>query len=157
MPLDDTEFSSLPTFQQQYRLINDIYVFLDHGDRRVLSAFDLTTSQYGALLFLDSEQGQRLTYLSDRLILDKSTITRIVNQLEQNGLVRRVTDPEDRRAQRVVLTPRGVERRHYACDAHEASLKSRLGALSQDEQAQLYALLHKLRDSLQHRLASENG
>ena len=134
--------------QQQYRMIHDIYVLLDDGDRRVLSEFNLNASQYAALLQLDSGEGRRLTDLSERLLRNKSTITRIVDQLERAGLVERIADPDDRRAQRVVLTPAGVELRARAQAAHERSLVRRLSVLSQAEQQQLSLLLDKLRAGL---------
>ncbi|HML20273.1 MAG TPA: MarR family transcriptional regulator [Aggregatilinea sp.] len=121
---------------------------LDNGDRRALLPFNLTTSQYNALLLLDDTNGQRLVQLSERLLLDKSTITRLIDQLEQAGLAQRVTDPDDRRAQRVILTPLGVERRDQAQIAHNTSLEQRMSSLSQDEQHQLYELLRKLRTGL---------
>lgn len=141
--------------QQQYRMIHDIYVLLDDGDRHVLRDFDLNTSQYAALMQLDIEDGQRLTDLSTRLLRDKSTITRIVDQLEGAGLVQRVADPDDRRAQRVVLTPAGVERRVRARAAHERSLERRLSVLSEAEQQQLSLLLDKLRAGLRADLNPE--
>ncbi len=46
-----------------------------------------------------------MTVLGERLMLSKSTITRIVDQLEERSWVRRIPDPVDRRAQDVILTP----------------------------------------------------
>lgn len=135
--------------QQHYRMIHDIYVLLDDGDRRVLRAFALTTSQYALLGLLDSDAGKRLTDLSAQLLFDKSTITRIVDRLEQADLVRRIADPDDRRAQRVVLTPGGNALRTQVRIAHEHSLERRLSALTPTEQQQLGALLAKLRAGLQ--------
>jgi DNA-binding MarR family transcriptional regulator len=40
----------------------------------------------------------------------RSNITQLVDRLEADGLVRRVEDPEDRRAVRAVVTPLGKER-----------------------------------------------
>ncbi len=130
-------------------MFHDIYVLLDDGDRRVLRAFNLSPSQFAVLLLLDGEAGWRLTDLSERLLVDKSTITRIVDRLESAGLVRREADPDDRRVQRVVLTGQGRERRDRARAAHERSIERRMGALDTDEQRQLLALLTRLRDGLQ--------
>jgi DNA-binding MarR family transcriptional regulator len=138
---------------QQYRMIYDIYVLLDDGDRRVLRAFNLSTSQYSVLLLLDADQGWRLTDLSDRLLFDKSTVTRIVDRLEQMELVRRIADPSDRRVQRVLLTPQGVSLREKAHSAHERSMEERLAVLDDEEQRCLRGLLDKLRDGLQAELA----
>jgi DNA-binding MarR family transcriptional regulator len=137
---------------QQYRMFHDIYVMLDDGDRRVLRSFGLSASQYAVLLLLDGDEGWRLTDLSERLLLDKSTVTRLVDRLEQAGLVRRIPDRADRRVQRVVLTERGVEQRDCARAAHERSLARRLAALGPAEQRQLCRLLGKLRAGLHEEL-----
>jgi DNA-binding MarR family transcriptional regulator len=134
---------------QQYQMIHDIYVLLDDGDRRVLRDFNLSTSQFAVLLLLDGDRGWRLTDLSERLLFDKSTVTRIIDRLEHAALVRRIADPADRRVQRVVLTARGVEQRNQARAAHERSLERRLATLDSEEQRHLCALLAKLRDGLQ--------
>lgn len=134
---------------QQYQMIHDIYVLLDDGDRRVLQPFGLTMPQYRVLQCLGEEHGQRLTTLSERLLRAKSTITRIIDQLERDGLVIRMSDDDDRRAQRVVLTPEGAEVLSKAHDAHQQALVYRVEqALSEPEQTEFCALLQKLHDSL---------
>ncbi len=138
---------------QQYRMLHAVYVLIDDGDRRVLRRFSLSTSQYAVLMLLDSDEGWRLTDLSERLLFDKSTITRLIDRLEQAELVRRIADPADRRAQRVVLTAQGLAQRNQASSAHKHSLERRLAVLDADEQRQLYTLLHKLRGGLQADLA----
>jgi MarR family 2-MHQ and catechol resistance regulon transcriptional repressor len=144
--------------QQHYRLIHDIYVLLNDGDRRVLDTFDLTISQYAVLTSLDTQEGRRLTSLSDKLLRSKSTITRIIDYLEEKGYVERVGDPEDRRAQRVILTRRGVEYRALVAQAHSVSLERRFDTLDSAEQMQLKLLLRKLCDGLRDDLGSpENG
>jgi DNA-binding MarR family transcriptional regulator len=142
---------------QQYRMIYDIYVLLDDGDRRVLRTFNLSTSQYNVLMLLDRERGWRLTDLSDRLLFDKSTVTRIIDRLEQMDLVRRVADAADRRVQRVVLTTEGQILRESAHDAHERSMERRLAVLDPEEQRCLHGLLDKLRDGLQAELSGSPG
>lgn len=142
-----------PLGTKQYQMIHEIYVLLDDGDRRLLREFNLSTSQFSVLLLLDAGQGWRLTDLSERLLFDKSTITRIIDRLEQGELVRRIADPSDRRVQRVILTPAGHALRNQARDAHEQSLARRMAALDAEELGQLCRLLAKLRDGLQADLA----
>ena len=137
---------------EHYRLIHDIYVLLDDGDQRVLSRFNLSNSQYNVLNLLDAEQGQRLTTLSDRLLCARSTITRIIDQLEQDGLVRRIDDADDRRAQRVVLTTEGEVRLKQVRLSHENSLARRMSDLSAADHQQLHRLLMRLRDGLRAQL-----
>ena len=140
--------------QQHYRLIHDVYVLLNDGDRRVLDTFGLTISQYAVLTSLDMQEGRRLTSLSDKLLRSKSTITRIVDYLEEKGYVERVGDPEDRRAQRVILTRQGAEYRALVAQAHSVSLERRFYNLDSAEQMQLKLLLRKLCDGLRDDLGS---
>lgn len=134
---------------QQYHMIHDIYVLLDDGDRRVLRPFSLTSAQYAILQLLDEESGWRLTDISSRLLLDKSTVTRIIDRLAAAQLVRRTADATDRRAQRVVLTAQGLAQRNQAYAAHAESIDRRMRALDAGEQHRLSALLDKLRIGLQ--------
>jgi MarR family 2-MHQ and catechol resistance regulon transcriptional repressor len=131
-----------------YRLIHDIYVLLDDGDRRTLDQFGLTISQYGLLMQLRDGSGKRLTTLSEQLLLAKSTITRAVDQLESRGLVERIVDPDDRRAQRVVLTERGLDICNKAHATHLASLQYRLAHIDGDTREVLDHLLTQLRSDL---------
>ncbi len=142
----DMPQASLP--YSQYRLFHDIYVFLDAGDTIVLGDYRLTPSQYTLMMLLDTGEGQNLIRLADRMLVARSTITRLIDQLEKMGLVGRITDPDDRRALRVTLSPAGEILRDSAYIAHERSLSLRFSALNVDEQEQLHGLLRRLRDSL---------
>ncbi len=155
--MGNTTVVSPSTIQQQYRLIHDIYVLLNDGDRRVLETFGVTISQYALVMLLNTTEGTRLTTLSRRLLLSKSTITRLVDQLEPMGLVRRIDDPEDRRAQRVSLTAAGADYRQMVERAHSISLAERFGVLTEAEQAQFVALLSKLREGLVASLGNEES
>ncbi|HEY45047.1 MAG TPA: MarR family transcriptional regulator [Anaerolineae bacterium] len=137
-------------------MIHEVYVLSDACDRQILSQYDLNISQFRLLSLLHNQRGQRLTVLSQRLLLSKSTITRLVDQLEHKGWAQRVADPEDRRAQRVVLTPAGFEQRAIIADAHLQSLEKRLQALTDEEKVQLKILLDKLSAGLRSRLEADN-
>ncbi|MBI2892506.1 MAG: MarR family transcriptional regulator [Deltaproteobacteria bacterium] len=61
----------------------------------------------GVLLSLWQEDGQKTTELGRRAGLEPSTMTGLLDRMERDALIERVADPDDRRAQRVRLTPRG--------------------------------------------------
>ncbi len=132
------------TAQRLYHMVHEVYVYSDASDRQVLTTFDLSISQFRVLTSLKDDTARRLTTLSERLLLSKSTITRVVDELEQRGWVRRVPDPDDRRAQRVGLTPEGAGRLARVSDAHERYLELRLELLRSHERQQLNSLLEKL-------------
>jgi DNA-binding MarR family transcriptional regulator len=130
-----------------HRLFHDIYVFLEGGDGFVLDSYNLTTTQYRALTLLDPTNGKSLTTLADQLLRNRSTATRLIDQLEVRGLVKRIDHPHDRRAHEVSLTQAGVELVEEVRHAHQQSLEQRFGVFSPDECETLAALLIKLRES----------
>ena len=72
-------------------------------DRRA-SALGVTSAQWRLLLRLSREPGLKQVELAERLDVEPITACRIVDRLEEAGLVERQRDPEDRRAWRLVLT-----------------------------------------------------
>ena len=67
------------------------------------------TPQQGQLLCVLMAQPYGMGELGGVLGLAKSSLTGLVDRTERNGLVRRGPDPQDSRAVRVSLTPRGSE------------------------------------------------
>lgn len=67
------------------------------------------TPQQGQLLCVLMARPYGMSDLGAVLGLAKSSLTGLVDRTERNGLVRRVPDPQDSRAVRVALTPRGSE------------------------------------------------
>src|SRR3981081_618561 len=122
---------------QDYRIFQELSLLLDHADRIVLRPFNLNTLQYNALLLLKTDEGWRLTDLSERLICERSTVTRLVDYLESEGLISRSADPTDRRSQRVTLTDAGLARRDQAQAAIEQAIRESFSVLSRDEIHQL--------------------
>ena len=105
-----------------YKLLHDIYVYLDNCDCLTLEKFLITPTQFRLLSLIDSIKGQRITSLSGRLLLSKSQVTRIVDIMVNNGLVQRTTDPLDRRAKLIVLTKSGQLLRDKLIQEHQNSL-----------------------------------
>jgi DNA-binding MarR family transcriptional regulator len=141
--------------QVQHQLFHEIYVLLDDGDRRTLAEAALTPLEFAVLQRLDTVQGRRLTDVGNELLCVKSTITRVVDRLEAAGLVQRMPDPEDRRAQRVTLTTQGAGVRDQAVALHQNSIARRFDRLDPTEQHTLTQLLEKLRTGLQLSLTDE--
>jgi DNA-binding MarR family transcriptional regulator len=69
----------------------------------------LTPGHVKALLILDPEEPQTMGALAQSLSCDASTMTWLVDRLEERGLVERRNFPNDRRVKTVALTKRGVE------------------------------------------------
>ena len=74
-----------------------------HFNRRA-SLLGVTTAQWRALAWLGHEPGLKQVELAERLDVEPITACRIVDRLEEAGLVERQRDPDDRRAWRLALT-----------------------------------------------------
>jgi len=66
----------------------------------------VTRAQWKALAWVAREPGLRQVTLADKLDVEPITLCRIVDRLEEIGLVERQRDPGDRRAWRLHLTER---------------------------------------------------
>ncbi len=132
-----------------YYDIHTAFVLMDDYDRQILDQYGLNATQYRTLLHIEEDQGERLTTISDRLLLSKSTITRVIDELENRQWVQRLSDPEDRRAQRVIHTHSGTKKRQEIKEAHEKALADIFENFSKTEQKQLNDLLNNLSNRLE--------
>jgi MarR family transcriptional regulator, organic hydroperoxide resistance regulator len=73
--------------------------------REKLEPHDVTPTQYAVLKVLSDADGQTGAELGARLGIDSATTTGVADRLAANGLLERRPDPQDRRFQRLFLTP----------------------------------------------------
>lgn len=67
----------------------------------------ITSEQYGVLKQLWLEEGQTQLDLACKTNKDKPSITRLLNNLEKKGLIERRTNEDDKRCNKIYLTPKG--------------------------------------------------
>jgi DNA-binding MarR family transcriptional regulator len=72
----------------------------------------ISLSWYDVLLELNAAPDRRLrmSELGERVVLSRTRVSRIVDELVAAGLVERTPDPEDKRAAFATLTPAGRDR-----------------------------------------------
>ncbi|MGE4326211.1 MAG: MarR family winged helix-turn-helix transcriptional regulator [Pseudodonghicola sp.] len=75
--------------------------------RREMAALGLSTAKMRALAVLSVVDGIQLSQLGVYAVVEQSTLSRAVESLVNDGLVRRETDPDDQRASRIYLTRAG--------------------------------------------------
>ena len=100
---------------------------------RVLAALDaeleqahgLAVPEYEVLLVLSGcgDQHLRMSELADAALLTRSGMTRLVDRLEKQGLVRRERCPADGRGTYAVITPEGRARFDAARPTHIAGVR----------------------------------
>ena len=87
------------------RVMRRVY---DYYEQR-LAAFGLTPPQYFVFNALWMGDGITIGELGERVSLDGSTLTGIIDRMERSGYVERRSNPDDRRSVLVYLTTRARE------------------------------------------------
>ena len=89
-------------------------------ERELQAEESLALADYDVLvqLALAGDRRLRMSELADRLLLSRSGITRLVDRLERDGLVERMTCESDRRGQWAALTDAGHQRLRDASPTH---------------------------------------
>jgi DNA-binding MarR family transcriptional regulator len=90
-------------------------VFAGHRiEERLESALEqtgLSLAKFGALRHLaEASQPLALSQLAEKIACVKSNVTQLVDRLENDGLVRRIPDPNDRRSILAAITDDGRTR-----------------------------------------------
>jgi MarR family transcriptional regulator, transcriptional regulator for hemolysin len=132
-------------------LVPPIGLRLARTARVVSQAFERAMSEAGGsastwqvLLLVRSRQWGTQSQMAEAMGITGATLTHHLNALEDKGLVRRWREKDNRRVQRVELTPAGealFDRLRHAAVAHDARLRSQL---DDEEAGQLAGLLDKL-------------
>jgi DNA-binding MarR family transcriptional regulator len=99
------------------------------------------------LLELDAAPGRRLrmSELGDRVVLSRTRVSRIVDDMVGAGLVQRIANPEDGRSSLAQLTDQGRAELRRAAPAYRSGIEKHfLGLLSSSEQRVLAAALQRV-------------
>jgi DNA-binding MarR family transcriptional regulator len=116
-------------------------------DAELQAEHGLSAGDYDVLVTLANAPGDslRMRELADRVVLSRSGITRRVDRLEREGVVRREPAPDDGRSIVACLTDLGRERLRAAAGVHIAGVEERfLGRYSDEELATITELLERV-------------
>jgi len=120
---------------------------LDRGLNENFTRFGLNRTSWDALASLRRAGPpfrRSPTELYRSLMRTSGGVTHLVDRLEQEGLVERVPDPDDRRGVLVSLTRRGRTVVERVGPSHLETERRMLAPLTKQEQAELARLLRKL-------------
>jgi len=99
--------------RRQAEQLHDVFVELvrryQFRDREEICCHGISVSQCYALDALAREGPLTMGALAAQLVLEISTMTRVVDRLVNAGLANRQADPDDRRVRRVAITRRGEQ------------------------------------------------
>lgn len=137
---------------QLYDLFIKTYLLLSDGDRRFFLRYQLSQARYYALIHIHNEPGITLTELSKRLLCTKGNTTRILNSLEQDGLLIRQLDAYDKRAFQLKLSDIGNLKLSQVKSDYQKMNKDRFNSLSPDEMMGVASLIAHLVNDLEYQL-----
>src|SRR5712691_7296025 len=106
-------------------------------NRELEAACGLPLRWFDVLVQLHATLHKRLsmTELANAVLLSKSGLTRLVDRIEEAGLVQRAAAPGDRRSLLIVLTPSGEKTLKRAAPIHEDGIRRHFAAYILDNEA----------------------
>ena len=104
--------------------IESALALVDVLDTELEQAVGIPQRWYDVLVHLEeSPQGIPMNELAERILYSKSGFTRVVDRMEETGLVRRLRPEHDRRTILVVLTDKGIETLEHARRYHRDGIE----------------------------------
>jgi MarR family transcriptional regulator, transcriptional regulator for hemolysin len=138
--------------------VNDVGRMLRTYADYKASQFGITRAQWVVLARLDRFEGLKQSELAEMLDLQPITLTRLLDRLCDNGLIERRSDPTDRRAKRLFLTPAARPLLEQLTDLGEELMTTALAGVARESVEQMVSQLaivkENLRQAIQRRTAA---
>lgn len=108
----------------------------------------VTRPQWQVLGILNRNPGIKQGGLAEILEVEPITAGRMIDRLQEAGLVERRPDPADRRAWRLYLTDRGMDQLDQLRPAGLETLNALMEGIGEQDQQLLLAMLERMRNNL---------
>ena len=126
------------------RLINRVRVELVDALDRELAPYEITAPQLIVLSSVANGEADSAAGLCKSISYDPGAMTRMIDRLQQKGLVRRIPNPEDRRAMNLELTVAGKALYPKLLEAKDRVAAQFLRGFDADEIARLEGFLLRM-------------
>lgn len=114
----------------------------DHG---------ITVTMGFVLLNISRDSGTPATKIAPLLGMEPRSLTRLIKKMEEEGLVERRPDPEDRRSVRIFLTDKGFEKKAIAKQNVESFNHAVRGSISDVELSSFFEVMEKIHLVIQNK------
>lgn len=117
---------------------------------KALRPIGVTRSQWWVLANLSRHDGVGMmqTELAKVMDVGKVTLGGLIDRLESSGLVKRQADPTDRRAKRVVMTPKGTKLLSEIQDIAKVVNGRIMNNIDKDDVSRAEDVLHRMKVTL---------
>ena len=109
-----------------------------------VAGLGLGLSDFAVLEVLVHKGPLPVNVIGRKVLLTSGSITAAIDRLESRKLVRRTTDPHDRRSRVVQLTDSGKQLIEEAFERHQIDMEQAMIVLKRDERIELIRLLKKV-------------
>lgn len=130
------------------RRAHQIYVAIFEANFQPLA---LSPAQYSVMIALHDLRGVNQSDLAKAIGMNKVTVSQIVQALESRNWVTREQTDIDRRQRRLTLTAAGRNALDQTAAMAEATYAEQMAPLSEPERQQLFKLLDRIVQRLEHR------
>ena len=132
-------------------LLADVSRLMRRAFQQQLEGSSLTLAQARALIYVSRHEGVRQIDLADLLEVQPITLARLIDQLAGDGLVERRSDPADRRAYQIYLTPAAAPQLAAIEKVATAIRADALRHLDDSQAEIVFHALRTMRDNLSSR------
>lgn len=122
-----------------------------------IANIDITIEQWSVLYHLWKLDGLSQQQLCDATFRDKPSITRLVDNLEKLGLVKRVSSKEDRRINKIYLTNQATALQEQTMELANQTLNEALAGVSNGQVEIAKEVLQMVYDNLSATNSIEGG
>jgi DNA-binding MarR family transcriptional regulator len=138
-------------------LFNSLGFYIGHTGRAMKNSmtkcfiengYDITSEQWGLLMFLWIQDGLTQQEISSKIMKEKTTVVRLIDNLVKHNIIVRKQDSKDRRNNLIYLTKEGKRLREKLIPLAVETLKKALNGLTDVEIEALSVLLRKVYDNI---------
>ena len=137
--------------------INDVARMIRTYADQKARQFGITRAQWVVLVRLDRLEGLNQSELADMLDLQPITLTRLLDRLSASGLIERRADPNDRRANRLYLTPAARPLLEQLGELGEELMTTALAGVDRDSIERMVAQLATVKENLRQAIAQREA
>ncbi len=109
-----------------------------------IKRYELNLTEFAVLELLYHKGEQPIQIIGKKVLLASSSITYVVDKLEEKGLLERIACPNDRRVIFGRLTEKGEKLMEEIFPQHEKAMAKIFSSLSEEEKEQAIELLKKI-------------
>ncbi|WP_455682923.1 MarR family winged helix-turn-helix transcriptional regulator [Thomasclavelia sp.] len=130
------------------KIINRLATLNRHDSNQRLKEYNLTGNEGTILMILKRNSEIYQEDIIKELQIDKSAVTRLLQNMENKNLIKRIQSPDDKRYYLITITKQGVEKQKLVDNIFSKKDRDIVAGLSKNEQIELRRMLEIIKYNL---------